>query len=80
MRWSDISVFELDRKALVLSRVLAASAAVFLVALTATLLPPTGVGRDPRPQSAAPACALPLIHQARALGDRPARCRHLACA
>jgi hypothetical protein len=35
--WSDISVFELDRKAIVLSRVLAISAAVFLTVLTMNL-------------------------------------------
>jgi len=35
--WSDISILELDRKALVLSRLLAVSAAVFLVALTLAL-------------------------------------------
>ena len=32
VRWSDISVLELDRKALFLSRVFAVSLAVFLVA------------------------------------------------
>jgi ABC-type transport system involved in multi-copper enzyme maturation permease subunit len=34
VHWSDISVLELDRRALVLSRVLAVSTAVFLVVLT----------------------------------------------
>ncbi len=33
VRWSDISVLELDRKALVLSRLLAVSAAAFLIVL-----------------------------------------------
>ena len=37
VRWSDISVLELDRKALVLSRLLAVSLAVFLVVLTLAL-------------------------------------------
>ena len=34
VRWSDISVLEIDRKALVLSRLLAVGAAVFFLALT----------------------------------------------
>ncbi len=34
VRWSDISVFELDRRALVLSRVLAVGLAIFFLALT----------------------------------------------
>ena len=34
VRWSDISVLELDRRALVLSRVLAVSLAIFLLAFT----------------------------------------------
>ena len=34
LRWSDISIFEMDRKAMTLSRVFATSLAVFLVALT----------------------------------------------
>jgi ABC-type transport system involved in multi-copper enzyme maturation permease subunit len=37
VRWSDISVFELDRAALVLNRVLALGLAVFFVALTVRL-------------------------------------------
>ena len=40
VRWSDISILELDRRALVLSRLLAASTAVFLVALTLRFFPP----------------------------------------
>ena len=37
VRWSDISVLELDRTALILSRLLAVSLAVFLVVLTLAL-------------------------------------------
>jgi ABC-type transport system involved in multi-copper enzyme maturation permease subunit len=36
VRWSDISVLELDRNALILSRVFAVSTAIFLVVLTLT--------------------------------------------
>jgi len=38
VRWSDISIFELDRTAIVLNRVMALGLAVFFVALTVRLL------------------------------------------
>ena len=52
--WSDISVLELDRKALVLSRVLAVSTAVFFLAAHAGLLSPPRARRDPHPAPTQP--------------------------
>ena len=59
VRWSDISVLELDRTALVLSRILALGMAVFLVVLTLALLPPPRVGPDPCRPPAEPADTRP---------------------
>ena len=73
VRWSDISVLELDRKALVLSRVLAVSTALLLVALTLACFrcrdpDATGILRRLRPLSMfrsslklAPWVVIPLI-------------------
>ena len=78
VRWSDISVLELDRRALVLSRVLAVGLAVFFLALTVRFFrrreaDPTRIIHRLRPQALA-------RHRAAAgpLGARPARRRHLA--
>ena len=43
VRWSDMSVLEIDRKALILSRVLALGLAVFFLRLTVRVLPPPRV-------------------------------------